>query len=99
MQLLDARQALTEAGEPGAAAVQQAQQQAEQRQGDGGEVLAAVHAAMADDLNTAQVRWVILLCHCPPEGHGTYDSKQHVLHSMEVLLCRQSGTYQRRSHA
>lgn len=55
MQLLDARQALADAGEPGAAAVQQAQQQAAERQGDGGEVLAAVHAAMADDLNTAQV--------------------------------------------
>ena len=85
--------------------MQQAQQQAAGRQGGGGEVLAAVHAAMADDLNTAQVRWSILLCHCLPDGRGTYDSKQHVLHSMEevdevhVLLCRQLGTYQRRSHA
>lgn len=55
VQLLDARQALAGAGEEGAAAQQQAQQQAAERQGAGGEVLAAVHAAMADDLNTAQV--------------------------------------------
>lgn len=55
-QLLDARQALADAGEAGAAAATQARQQAAARQGAGGEVLAAVHAAMSDDLNTAQVQ-------------------------------------------
>lgn len=54
-QVIDAWQTLTDAGEQGAAAVSAAEQEAPNGEGPGGEVLAAVHAAMADDLNTPQV--------------------------------------------
>lgn len=55
-QVIDARQALDDAGEEGAAAAAEAEQQVQRGEGPGGVVMTAVHAAMADDLNTPQVQ-------------------------------------------